>query len=148
MWRLLHFIAIGALIASAGYVYSVKYQTIYASEQLLKTRHLVNKERDAINMLRAEYARLTRPDRLQALADKQLDMQPLALTQIVKADALPEAQPKVDSIGRKLESLGLLGQDSTPNPGLTGATPSTRSHEPVRRQPRPRRRRSGKEERV
>ncbi len=126
MWRLLHFIAIGALIASAGYVYSVKYQTIYASEQLLKTRHLVNKERDAINMLRAEYARLTRPDRLQALADKQLDMQPLALTQIVKADALPEAQPKVDSIGRKLESLGLLGQDSTPNPGLTGATPSTR----------------------
>lgn len=126
MWRLLHFIAIGALIASAGYVYSVKYQTIYASEQLLKTRHLVNKERDAINMLRAEYARLTRPDRLQALADKQLDMQPLALTQIVKADALPEAQPKVDSIGRKLESLGLLGQNSTPNPGLTGATPSTR----------------------
>ena len=126
MWRLLHFIAIGALIASAGYVYSVKYQTIYASEQLLKTRHLVNKERDAINMLRAEYARLTRPDRLQALADKQLDMQPLALNQIVKADALPEAQPKVDSIGRKLESLGLLGQNSTPNPGLTGATPSTR----------------------
>jgi cell division protein FtsL len=126
MWRLLHFTAIVALIGSAGYVYSVKYQTIYDYEQIVKSRHLVDKERDAINVLRAEYAHLTRPDRLQALADKQLDMQPLALNQIVKADSLPEAAPKVDSIGRKLESLGLLGQDSTPNPGLTGATPSTR----------------------
>ena len=126
MWRLLHFIAIGALIASAGYVYSLKYQTIYAAEQITKARHLINRERDAINVLRAEYAHLTRPDRLQALADKQLEMQPLALTQIVKADALPDAAAKVDSIGRKLESLGLLGQAATPNPGLTGATPSTR----------------------
>jgi len=126
MWRLLHVIAIGALIASAGYVYSLKYQTIYAAEQITKTRHLINKERDAINVLRAEYAHLTRPDRVQALADKQLDMQPLALTQIVKADSLPEAAAKIDSIGRKLESLGLLGQAATPNSGLSGATPSTR----------------------
>ena len=44
---------------------------------------------DAIRLLRAEYAHLIRPDRLQALADKQLDMQPLALNQIVKADDLP-----------------------------------------------------------
>ena len=59
MWRLLHFIAIAALIGSAAYVYSVKYQTIYASEEIVKTRHLIAKERDAINLLRAEYAHLT-----------------------------------------------------------------------------------------
>src|SRR5271156_4905478 len=115
MWRLMHGLAIAALIGSAAYVYGVKYQTIYASEQIVKTRHLINKERDAISLLRAEYAHLIRPDRLQALADKQLDMQPLALNQIVKADDLPERAPKVDSIGRKLESLGLLGQSATPN---------------------------------
>jgi len=126
MWRLMHVIAIGALIASAAYVYSLKYQTIYASEQIVKTRHLISKERDAINILRAEYAHLTRPDRLQALADKQLDMQPLALTQIVKAESLPEPAAKVDSIGRKLESLGLSGLTATPSAGLTGASPSTR----------------------
>jgi cell division protein FtsL len=126
MWRLLHFAAIGALIGSAGYVYSVKYQTIYASEQIVKVRHLINREHDSISVLRAEYAHLTRLDRLQALADKQLDMQPLALAQIVKPDSLPEAAPKIDSIGRKLESLGLIGESATPNPGLTGATPSTR----------------------
>jgi cell division protein FtsL len=126
MWRFLHFVAIGALIASAAYVYSVKHQTIYASEQIVKTRHLINKERDAINLLRAEFAHLIRPDRLQALADKELAMQPLALNQIVKADDLPEPAAKVDSIGRKLESLGLLGQSATPNAGVTGATPSLR----------------------
>jgi cell division protein FtsL len=126
MWRLLHVLAIGALVASAVYVYSVKYQTIYASEQIVKTRHLIAKERDAINVLHAEYAFLTRPDRLQALADKQLDMQALALHQIVRADDLPEPVAKVDSIGRKLESLGLPGPTATPNPGVTGATPSTR----------------------
>ena len=126
MWRFLHVAAIGALIASAAYVYSVKYQTIYASEQIVKTRHLIAKEKDAINLLRAEFAHLIRPDRLQALADGQLDMQPLALGQIVKPDDLPEPTAKVDSIGRKLESLGLLGQSATPNSGVTGATPSLR----------------------
>jgi cell division protein FtsL len=126
MWRLLHVIAIGALVASAVYVYSLKYQTIYASEQIVKTRHLIAKERDAINILRAEYAFLTRPDRLQALADKQLDMQPLSLHQIVKAADLPEPAAKVDSIGRKLESLGFSGPTATPTAGVTGATPSTR----------------------
>ncbi|MBV8473965.1 MAG: hypothetical protein JO107_10475 [Hyphomicrobiales bacterium] len=127
MWRFLHVIAIGALIASAAYVYSVKYQTIYASEQIVKTRHLINRERDSIGLLRAEYAHLVRPDRLQTLADQQLDMQPLALNQIVKPEDLPERAAKVDSIGRKLESLGLLGQSATPSAGAAGgATPSVR----------------------
>ncbi len=81
MWRFLHVLAIAALIASAAYVYGVKYRTIYAAEQAVKTRHLIAKERDAINILRAEYAFLVRPDRLQTLADKQLDMQPLSLHQ-------------------------------------------------------------------
>jgi hypothetical protein len=126
MWRFMHVVAIGALVASAVYVYSVKYKTILWSEKIVETRHAVEGEQDAINVLRAEYAFLTRPERLQALVDKDLGMQPLALTQIVKASDLPEAQPKVDSIGRKIESLGLLGLSSTPSAGVTGATPSTR----------------------
>ena len=72
MWRILHAFAIAALIGSAAYVYGVKYRTIYASEQLVKTRHLIDKEKDAINLLRAEYAHLARPDRVQTLADSKL----------------------------------------------------------------------------
>jgi cell division protein FtsL len=126
MWRLLHVVAIGALVASALYVYSVKYKTILWSEKIVATRHAIEREKDEINVLRAEYALLTQPQRLQTLADKDLGMQPLALNQIVKAADLPEAQPKIDSIGRKIEALGLLGLTATPSPGVTGATPSTR----------------------
>jgi cell division protein FtsL len=124
MWRLMHVAAIGALVASAVYVYSIKYQTIWWSEQIVKTRHAIEREQDAINLLRAEYAFLTRPERLQSLADKELDLQPLALNQIVKASDLPEAEPKVDSIGRKIESFGPLALTATPSAGITGATPS------------------------
>jgi cell division protein FtsL len=126
MWRLMHATAIAALIGSAAYVYGVKYRTIYASEQLVKTRHQIAREKDAINLLRAEYAHLARPDRIQALADSKLGMQPLSLSQIASVGELPEAQPKVDSIGRTLESLGLLKDSATPAADAGGATPPVR----------------------
>ena len=119
MWRFLHLLAIGAVVASAAYVYTVKYQTIYAAEQIVKTQHLIAKEKDAINVLRAEYAHLTRPERLQALADKELQMQPLALNQIVKADELPMPHQNIDSSGDKLQSLG-LGDNATPSGARIG----------------------------
>jgi cell division protein FtsL len=126
MWRLMHAAAIAALIGSAAYVYGVKYRTIYASEQIVKARHLIAKEKDAINLLRAEYAHLARPDRLQGLADSKLGMQALALSQIATVGELAEAQPKVDSIGRTLESLGFLKDSATPAADAGGETPSVR----------------------
>src|ERR1700722_4696526 len=126
MWRILHAFAIAALIGSAAYVYGVKYRTIYASEQLVKTRHLINKEKDAINLLRAEYAHLARPDRVQSLADSKLGLQPLALSQIATVNELPDAQPKTDSIGRQLESLGFTADNSTPAVTAWVSTPPVR----------------------
>ena len=124
--RLFHAAAIAALIGSAAYVYGVKYRTIYASEQLVKTRHLIAKEKEAINVLRAEYAHLARPDRVQALAEAKLGLQPLALSQIAASvDELPEAQPKIDSIGRTLEQLGMR-DTATPAVASAGATPPVR----------------------
>src|SRR6204780_5189121 len=126
MWRILHAFAIAALIGSAAYVYGVKYQTIYASEQLVKTRHLIGKEKDAISLLRAEYAHLARPDRIQALADPKLALQSLALSQIASIDELPDAQLKIDSIGRTLESLGFTADNSTPPATAADSTPPAR----------------------
>ena len=126
MWRFMHAAAIAALIASAAYVYGVKYRTIYASEQLVKMRHQIAKEKDAINLLKAEYAHLARPDRLQAIASDKLGMQSLSLSQIATADELPEAPPKEDSIGRTLESLGLLKDSATPSTVAGVATPAVR----------------------
>jgi cell division protein FtsL len=126
MWRFMHAAAIAALIGSAAYVYGVKYQTIYASEQLVKTRHLIDKEKNAINLLRAEFAHLARPDRVQALADSKLGLEPLALSQMARIEELPDAQPKVDSIGRTLESLGFTADNSTPAVTAADSTPPVR----------------------
>lgn len=125
MWRLLHLIAIAALIGSAGYVYRIKYETILESEQIVKLRHQIHKAQDEIKVLHAEYEHLARPDRIQQLADKLLATQPLALNQIVKPEDIPEKNAQVDSIGRKLELLG-LGPTSSPANGAAGASPSMR----------------------
>jgi cell division protein FtsL len=125
MWRLLHLLAIGTLIGSAVYVYTLKYQAIFEAEQIVKIKHQINKAKDEIGVLRAEYEHLARPDRIQELADQLLQMQPLALNQIVRPEEIPEKNTQADSIGRKLESMG-LGPTSSPANGAAGASPSLR----------------------
>ena len=46
MIRLLHIIAISVLIASAGYAYSIKYETLYYVEQVAKLKSQVQRERE------------------------------------------------------------------------------------------------------
>jgi cell division protein FtsL len=114
MLRFLNVAAILALVGSAVYAYSIKYQTILRAEQITKMKHKVKAEQDAIAVLRAEWSFLTRPERVQQLADAHLDLKPLAVGQIVAAQSLPEKQDRVDSIGRKLDALGLGGGATTP----------------------------------
>ena len=129
MWRLVNFLAVAVLIGSAVFAYSVKYETILYAEQILKAEHAITAEQDGIERLRAEWAILTRPERLQDLAERNLGLQRLSLDQIVDASSLPNAPPKVDSIGRKLESLGLGEPTATPAdrhaPGSAPTPPST-----------------------
>lgn len=127
MIRFLNVVACGVLIGSAVYAYTIKYETIYRSEQLAKVSHQIKAERDAIGVLRAEWGYLTRPDRLQALSDKYLDLQNVKPDQIVEFAALPDRPQKVDSIGRKLEALGLGEPTSTPATGrdATSSTPAS-----------------------
>jgi len=125
MWRVLHLVAIAALIGSAAYVYRIKYQTILESEEIVKLKHQINRTHDEINVLHAEYEHLARPDRIQELADKMIGMQPLALNQIARPDEIPDKNVQADNLGRKLESLG-LGLNASPANGAAGASPSTR----------------------
>lgn len=128
--RYLNVLAIGALVGSALYAYSVKYETILFSEQIVKVQHSIEREQDRIATLRAEWAYVTRPERLQMLTDRHLDMVQLSTAQILlSASELPDQPPKVDTIGRKLESLGLAEPTNTPPDAKaagSAATPSTR----------------------
>jgi hypothetical protein len=126
MIRILNIVAIAALIGSAIYAYSIKYRTIFHAETVANLKAEIKKENDQISLLRADWAHLTRPERVQALAEKLTDLQPLALTQIVKVEALPDKAAPVDTIGRKLEDLGMAEPTNTPSDGpADSATPRT-----------------------
>ncbi len=125
MIRLLNLAAIAALVASAIYAYSIKYQTMFRAETVARLKTEIKGEQDRIGILRADWANLTRPERIQALTEKLTDLQPLKLDQIVKAEALPDKAQRGDVIGRKLEDLGLGEPTNTPgDAAVAGTTPS------------------------
>ncbi|MGI6247184.1 MAG: cell division protein FtsL [Pseudochelatococcus sp.] len=122
--RLLHVLAVVALVGSAGYAYSIKYESIFYAEKLSRLKAQIQREKDAIAASRADWQFHVRPDRLTVLADRHLDLQPLDIKQIVRFSDVPERQPKVDEIGKKLEAMGLAMPTSTPGSGaLATATP-------------------------
>ena len=129
MLRYLNIVPIVALMGCAVYAYSIKYETMRYSAEIVKAEHAIQRERDAISMAKAEWAHLSRPTRIQALADRHLDLVNTTVDQVVKVSDLPERAARVDTIGRKLESLGLAEPTATPRDERSAAgrvvTPSS-----------------------
>jgi len=119
MLRLLNVLAILGLIGTAAWAYSIKYETIYYAEQVKKLEKRLDRERDAITVLRAEWQHVNKPMRLQVLADRHLHLQALQATQIAKASDLPQRPKEQDLLANKLDQL-LTG--SVPSTAKTGAT--------------------------
>ncbi len=124
MIRWLNVIAIAALLGSAVYAYSIKYETARYSAEIVKTQHAIQREKDAISMQKADYAWLSRPGRVQQLAERHLDLQNITIDQVVKPSDIPDRAGKTDLIGRKLDALG-LSDITTPRDGRAGGARST-----------------------
>lgn len=126
MIRLLHVAAIAVLLSSAGYAYTIKYEALYHAEQLAKLKNRAQRERDNIAVLKAEWQLLNRPERLQAVVDRHIDLPPLQIHQLARLSDIPEKSAKTDEIGKKLELLGLMQPTETPkkpsDPRTTGST--------------------------
>jgi cell division protein FtsL len=90
MVRFLNVLAIAALVGSALYAYSIKYETIFRAEEIVQLHQQIKSEDDSIAMLKAEWEHVSRPERIEALADQFLDLQQPSLRQIVPIAALPE----------------------------------------------------------
>ena len=107
MIRYINILSIAALVGSAAYAYSIKYETMRYSAEIVKLKHAIEREHTNIGMLRAEWAHVTRPSRVQALAERHLEMGQVSVDTMIKPGDLPERVARVDTIGRKLEALGL-----------------------------------------
>jgi hypothetical protein len=125
MIRFLNFVAVAALVGTAVWVYSIKYETIYFAEQVKKLENRLDREHAAIIVLKAEWQYLNQPARLQGLADKFLDSKPLEARQIIKASELPDRPPPSDEIGAKLDQL-ITGSTTPSSKGASPRTPGRR----------------------
>jgi hypothetical protein len=132
MIRILHALAICGLISSAVYAYSIKYEALYFTEQIAKLKAKVQRERDAIAVVKAEWALLNRPERLQKMVQQKLDLQPMDVKQLARLADIPNRPDRGDEIARKLESLGLGEPTTTPKDKRPGEARTPSSHTPSR----------------
>ena len=108
--RLLHILVIATLVMAAAYVYEIKFEATLQAERLAKLRGEIRKERDAIATLRAEWAKLDNPVRIQGLAKRHLPLRPIESAQIGNFDHLPEKPAQIvspdvpDPIGAIIEN--------------------------------------------
>ena len=125
MIRLLNILAVTGLIASAGYAYSTKYDTLYQAGQVSKLKRDLHAERQQIAVLRAEWQLLTRPDRLQAAVERHLKLEPIGTEHLARLSDLPNRPERGDEIGRLLAAATSTPKDKPtagkPEPRTTGA---------------------------
>jgi hypothetical protein len=125
--RFVHIIVVAALVVAAVGVYTIKFESTVRAEQVAKLVAEIKRERDAIAALRAEWALLDNPARIQALVHRHLALKMLDPTQIERMENLPErppmpAGPPVDAIATMLDALeGELPPGAAPSPATTAA---------------------------
>ena len=90
---MLNFLVIALLVMAAAYVYEIKFESTLQAERLAKLRAEIRRERDAVAALRAEWAKLDTPGRIQGLAQRHLPLKPLNSAQIGNFDELPMRPP-------------------------------------------------------
>ena len=120
--RLLNILVIGALILAASFVYKIKFDSTLQAERVAKLRGELRRERSAIATLRAEWARLETPGRIQGLTDRHLGLQPIKSTQFDKLDRLPDRPPALASTPGK-DPIGAM---LSPIPDVTGSVSTRR----------------------
>ena len=108
------FLVLGVLVA-AFFMYSLEHATRGLERQIVTLKTGISDKRETIKLLDAEWASLTRPERLQKLAEEHLKLQSLKADQIVsvadiktKIPDSPVIKPDdktTDPIGSILEKL-------------------------------------------
>jgi hypothetical protein len=123
--RIIHLLVIGALLFAASYVYRIKMDSTARVERVLRLHAEIREQRDAIALLRSEWARLDAPLRLQGLAERHLPLKPISATQYDQLKNLPERPSSLvgpgdpDPIGAMIGTVAAAADA----PAVTGSVP-------------------------
>ncbi len=120
MTRTVNILLVALMVLSAAAVYDMKYEAELAAEKVKKVERDIDRERETLSLLKAEWSVLTQPARLEDLADRHaeiLKLEPMTANHI---GTLADVPPKpVDPA----PDVGVDGEDAAPK------APSQRSAE-------------------
>lgn len=118
MLRLINLVLAILVLYGAVQVYQVKEEAEQVADQLHKVRKNIVRSKLDISVLRAEWAHINRPGRIQKLSEQNsdiLELVPIQSWQIGTIDELPypaiDASPSVSAAG----GLAALPSSQTPN---------------------------------
>ncbi|MBP9692049.1 MAG: hypothetical protein KBD90_01810 [Alphaproteobacteria bacterium] len=63
-------------------LFKVKYEVVEIEQKLAEKQDQIFREKENIHILKAEWSHLNEPQRLQKLAEKYLDVQPMKIEQV------------------------------------------------------------------
>ena len=117
MMRLINICVIAALVLAAADVYKIKFESTRQAQRVAKLRAEIRREHDAIAALRAQWAKLDSPARIQGLANRHLALKPVDVRQFDRLDNLPERAPELvpveDPIGTVVAKPELIDRSAT-----------------------------------
>ena len=125
--RIIHLLVIATLVFAAAYVYRIKMDSTSRVERVLRLHAEIREQRDAIAVLRSEWAKLDAPLRLQGLTERHLALKPITATQYDSLKNLPERPPSFvksgdpDPIGAMIEAVSSVA--------VTGSVPAPEAHQ-------------------
>jgi cell division protein FtsL len=106
-------LVLGVLV-SAAVLYKLEHTTRDLENEIAAVKRDTQNNVEAIKLLKAEWASLTRPERIQQLAEQNLKLAPVHAQQFVTAEELATRVPaaaivadetKTDAIGALLEKM-------------------------------------------
>ncbi len=107
---LLNTALVAGLVVFAFILYGHEHKTRMAERQIRKIEAQIGREREAMRMLRIEWAMLDNPERLERLAKRHLKLAPVAAQNIRPAHEVLSAlaERKVQPLGRR-DAASLTG---------------------------------------
>ncbi|MGV1869837.1 cell division protein FtsL [Agrobacterium rosae] len=134
MLRTLDFILMGVMVSAAVVTYTIKHQADVKLESVKKLETEIKLEKDTIDLLRADWALLTQPNRLHRLVNAyqgDLALAPTQPTQLSQPKELPMLRSQLpqppEPQGMSVEDVIAAAMNgSKPGATLGGAKPKSK----------------------
>lgn len=97
MIRIVNIVVLAITVMFAFGLYKLKYNTSISEDQLVQLQHDIEQEQRALRVLKAEWSHLNRPERIQALAARHLELKPLDPSQILEFKDIPFSPVDLDN---------------------------------------------------